>query len=78
VAFHPNGRLLFTCGDDPTLRVWDVPTPLAGDVERLVLWGQVLTGMELSPDGVAHDLDDQAWQERRNRLGAPGGSPSSP
>jgi WD40 repeat protein/tRNA A-37 threonylcarbamoyl transferase component Bud32 len=78
VAFHPNGRLLLTCGDDATLRVWDVPTPLAGDVERLVLWSQVLAGMELSPDGVADDLDDQAWQERRNRLGAPGGSTSLP
>jgi hypothetical protein len=49
--------------------VWDVPSAAAGDVERLVLWSQVLTGMELGADGSARDLDDEAWANRRHRLG---------
>jgi WD40 repeat protein len=72
-SFHPGGRLLLTSGWDFTVRVWDVPGAAAGDVGRLVLWTQVLAGMELGADGSARDLDDQAWEERRERLGRMGG-----
>jgi WD40 repeat protein len=78
LAFHPRGRLLFTCGWDSTVRAWDVPTAAAGDVGRLVLWTQVLTGMELRPHGSAHDLDDQAWQQRREHLARLGGPLPAP
>jgi WD40 repeat protein len=74
-SFHPGGRLLLTSGWDFTVRVWDVPGTAAGDVGRLVLWSQVVTGMELGADGSARDLDDRAWKERRERLGRMGGPP---
>jgi WD40 repeat protein len=77
-SFHPGGRLLLTSGWDFTVRVWDVPGAAAGDVGRIVLWSQVLTGMELGPDGSARDLDDNAWLERRERLGRLGGPPPLP
>jgi hypothetical protein len=45
-----------------------------GEVERLVLWVQVLTRLELDRGGAVHRLDDATWQERR-RLGELGGPP---
>jgi WD40 repeat protein len=78
VAFHPGGQLLLTNGWDYNVRVWDVPSAAPGDVEQLVLWSQALTGMELSPDGSARDLDDDVWQERRDRSGGNGALPRRP
>jgi hypothetical protein len=46
-----------------------------GRGERVALWAQVLTGMELDADGVARLLDPAAWQERRRRLAERGGPP---
>jgi hypothetical protein len=46
-----------------------------GDAGRIVLWAQVLTGMELDGGGVARVLDAAAWRQRRERLEAAGGPP---
>jgi tetratricopeptide (TPR) repeat protein len=34
----------------------------------VVLWAQVLTGLELDPDGVVRTLDSPAWTQRRDQL----------
>jgi tetratricopeptide (TPR) repeat protein len=77
VAFCPNGRTILTGSDDKTARLWQVPIPVEGEVERIVLWTQVLTGMELDDDGVDRVLDAEAWQERCRRLEQLGGPPTS-
>jgi hypothetical protein len=48
---------------------------VAGDADRLRLWVEVLTGLELDADGVAGPLDGPTWQERRKRLDELGGPP---
>jgi hypothetical protein len=58
-----------------TVRVWELPTPVQGDVDRIVLWVQVLTGMELDENDVFHVLDAADWQQRRQRLDELGGAP---
>ena len=68
VAFHPGGRLLFTCGFDLILRAWDVPTAVVGDVEQLVLWTRASPVWSWALTARHHDLDDQARQRRRERL----------
>ena len=58
-----------------TARLWTPPAPVEGEVERMVLWTQVLTGLELDADGVARVLDAATWQKRRRRLDELGGPP---
>jgi hypothetical protein len=41
---------------------------LEGEVDQIVLWIQVLTGMERDQDGLFRALDATTWQQRRQRL----------
>jgi WD40 repeat protein len=74
VAFSPDGRTILSASGKKA-QLWQPPAPVAGDVERIVLWTQVLTGLELDADGVARVLDAATWHERRLRLNALGGPP---
>jgi hypothetical protein len=56
-------------GDRGAARLWDVPPPVTDPVERVVLWAQVVTGLELDADEQVRALDGRAWQERRRQLG---------
>lgn len=51
--------------------------PLDGPADRVVLWVQVLTGLELGANDAVHELDPNAWQERRRQL-EQGGAPPKP
>ena len=54
VTFSPDGKyaLTLTGGDEGRniIRLWKTPAPMPGDAERIGLWAQTLTGMELDPD----------------------------
>ncbi len=75
VAFRPDGRAILTTTYGGKVRLWDVPAPVAGDVERVTLWVQVLTGMELTDDGAVRVLGATEWRQRRQRLEQRGGPP---
>jgi WD40 repeat protein len=75
VAFSPDGRLLLTGGADGKARLWTVATPVTADAERIRLWVEVASGMELDTNEAARVLDTEAWQERRRRLEERGGAP---
>jgi WD40 repeat protein len=72
VAFSPDGKT-YMATDWPV--GGKVPQPLKGDVERILLWVQVLTGMELDESGAAGFLDSDTWQKRKQRLEKLGGAP---
>ncbi len=57
VAYSPDGRTLLTASHDHTARLWRGPVPVDGTPERITLWVQVLTGLELDADGVVRRLD---------------------
>jgi WD40 repeat protein len=77
VAFNRDGTLAMTGSHDGTVRLWKVPVPppgwkapvrLPGDVERIRLWVQVVTGMELDVNGAPQELASEAWRQRVQRL----------
>jgi WD40 repeat protein len=49
--------------------------PVNGEVKRLVLWSQVITGMELTSQGGTRFLDAATWRDRRRILSEMGGPP---
>jgi WD40 repeat protein len=75
VAFSPDGKTVVTGGDDKTARLWSVPGPVSGAPERITVWAQVLTGLELDKYGEITVLDADTWQQRRQRLAELGGPP---
>jgi WD40 repeat protein len=79
VSFSPDGKyaLTLTGGDEGRniARLWKVPTPIEGDADRLSLWAQTLTGMELDSDDAVRSLDAATWRARLNDLNKIGGPP---
>jgi hypothetical protein len=49
--------------------------PADGIPERITLWAQVVTGMELDDAGIARPLDEATLADRKRRLEELGGSP---
>jgi hypothetical protein len=80
-AFGPDGQTVVTGSNDDFTRgpgeaqLWVAPVPLRGEVERIKLWTQTITGMELDDDNVVQVLDTRTWQQRRQRLEQTGGPP---
>src|SRR5262249_55379137 len=68
IAFDPQSQMLLTGAEDSKARLWRIPDPLEGSVERVILWAQVVPGMELDAGGGFHALDPQSWQQRRQQL----------
>ncbi len=75
VAFHPDGRSVLTGSGDKHARLWETPAPASGSLERIRLWAQVITGMELDEEGIVHRLSATGWEQRRRRLEELGGPP---
>jgi WD40 repeat protein len=74
-TFSPDGGTVATSDwSDGIVHLWNV-APVAGDPARIILWAQVLTGMELDETGVARILDFESRRERRRQLEKLGGPP---
>jgi WD40 repeat protein len=79
VAFDRAGQRAATGSRDGVVHQWCLPPPpVEGSPERLRLWVEVLTGMELDPQGAVRDLTSDELGERRRRLEELGGPPSIP
>jgi WD40 repeat protein len=76
-AYTTDGTSVATACADRTARRWRTPPlPLAGDVQRIRLWVETLTGMELDDAGAVHDLAPEAVEQRRRQLDERGGPPA--
>ncbi len=75
-SFSPAGDEVLVAEEGKSIRLWKVPRPLGGETERILLWVEVITGMELDADGAVHLLGAEAWQERYGRLRDRGGAPA--
>jgi hypothetical protein len=52
-----------------------LPKPLPGEVERITLWVQVASGLELDENDAVRALGVEQWVQRRSRLEQLGGPP---
>ena len=78
VSFSPDGSQLLVAGKRGTAQVWTVPPgPLNGDRERIVLWAQVITGLERDDMGGISGLDGPTWQKLHRQLQQRGGPPTA-
>lgn len=80
-SFSPDGKSALTgCHEamagpfDGMARLWRLPQ-VRGNPEQIVLWTQVITGLELDEHGLVRVLDAATWQQRRDRLEKLGGPP---
>src|SRR5262249_15184679 len=76
-AVSKDGKSVVTGSLDGTARIWDVPAPVQGNSERLRVWSQVISNMELTDGLQVQVLDGKTWRERRQRLEDLGGPPPS-
>lgn len=74
MAFCPDGDRVLTGGAGKP-RLWEFPPPLEGSVDQIVLWVQVITGMELDESGAVRVLDLKEWHRRKRQLEQLGGPP---
>jgi WD40 repeat protein len=74
-ALSPDGTMVLTGGANGLVQFWRVPTPLDGEVERISLWVQVSTGLELTTEGRGRVLGADTWQDSRRHLEQLGGPP---
>jgi WD40 repeat protein len=75
LAFSPDGKLLATASWDSKARIWQMPHSLDGDPRRIMLWAQVISGLELEDNGKVRILEAQTWKERWRFLEDIGGPP---
>ncbi|MCI0459323.1 MAG: hypothetical protein L0Z62_20430, partial [Gemmataceae bacterium] len=74
MAFSPDGKMFVTTAADGTAWLYSLPA-LEGEAESILLWAQVVTGLELTPQGVVQALDAEALEQRRARLRGMAGPP---
>ena len=55
-------------------QIWKFPQSRRGDPERIMLWPQVITGLEVDELTAVRVLDP-TWRQRRQRLQELGGPP---
>ncbi len=75
IAVDPKTSTYVTGSLDGTARVCRVPQELEGDPDRLALWCEVVTGMELDPNDSVRVLDAATWNAHRRELDRLGGPP---
>ena len=73
--FTPDGSRI-VLGEEEIVSIWNFRVDAAeGDVGRIKLRIEVMTGLTLAAEGDVRVLDAQSWQERREQLAALGDPP---
>jgi WD40 repeat protein len=78
IAYSLDGRAVLAATARQSAFQYRAPIPLSGDAERIKLWAQVKTGMELGPDGAVRSLDAATWDQRRQQFEGMGGADALP
>jgi WD40 repeat protein/tetratricopeptide (TPR) repeat protein len=68
VTFTQDGSGFLTTATDGTTRSWPVPPPMEGDLDRIALRIQILTGMQMDASQNVEKLTAEAWDQRCRSL----------
>lgn len=69
IEFSRDGRQLLTASHDGTARIWDIPRPFNGPVDRARQWVEAVTGRAMDEQGAVNWLDAATWRARRKEFG---------
>jgi WD40 repeat protein len=72
-AFSPDGTSVATASSDGTAKIWPIPPPMPPGIDRLRLWVQLSTDLELDSEDIVRPLEPETWLERRDQLKRLGG-----
>ena len=76
LKYSPDGRTILIRPSESRPRLWRIPAAISGDPQRIRLWTQVVTGMEIRErTSTVEFLDARTWRERGRQLEALGGPP---
>jgi WD40 repeat protein len=78
VGFTPDGKTMVSVSYDRTVHWHPVPIVVGGEVERLRLWVQAATSLELTSAGDLRVLSTDEWKEQQRQLEELGGPPIPP
>jgi WD40 repeat protein len=70
-----DGHTIYFATIQGQVRKWSSPNPVVGDIAKLKLWIDVVTGTEMDAAGVVTPLEPEEWQRRKTRLMELGGGP---
>jgi WD40 repeat protein/serine/threonine protein kinase len=73
MAFAADGKTIVSVDQKDFIRKTRVQAPVADDLQRLSLWVESMTGLELEPDGGVRYLPMAEWRERSDKLATLGG-----
>jgi WD40 repeat protein len=69
-------RTVLTADVSSTVLRWDVPDLQPPDAERLQLWAELRTDLDLDEQGGVRVLDQDEWEQHKQRLSQLGGPPT--
>src|SRR5262249_45054579 len=75
LAYRPDGQAIAIGLGDGTTRLADVPYPIGGKIEELVLGSQVANNARLDEQGNLVRLEHREWIEAQRALARPQGRP---
>jgi WD40 repeat protein/tRNA A-37 threonylcarbamoyl transferase component Bud32 len=68
VGFSGDGKRILLAARDGVVRVYPVPVPVPGSVERVRRWIEVITGTEMGEHDSLRPLDRKTWEQRQHEL----------
>ncbi|AMV28432.1 WD domain, G-beta repeat [Gemmata sp. SH-PL17] len=73
VVYSQDGKWILTGSWDRRARCWATVEPVPDEVERVRLWVEVMTGLQIGLTGASDLLTAEEWHKRYRRLNALGG-----
>jgi WD40 repeat protein len=75
VRFSLDGQTILTASHDGSVRLWEVPLSMNDNVDLLILWTRIISGMDVDGNGSPSRLGAREWANYRDQLMRLNGTP---